>query len=183
MFFDSYFAELFGLVRTVKVEDLLTTSSLIKDCNRRKGKVIIVGNGGSSAIASHFAVDLTKACGVRSINFNEAGFLTCFANDYGYENWVVEALKSHSDPTDLVFLISSSGSSKNIVNAAEWCSKSGIQTICLSGFEKDNLLQKYGVVHLWVDSRTYNHVENCHQLWLLSVIDYLGKIDDVTTQL
>ena len=54
-------------------------------------KVIIAGNGGSAAMASHVAVDFTKAAGIRAINFNEADLITCFSNDYGYEHWVAQA--------------------------------------------------------------------------------------------
>ena len=79
-------------------------------------KVIIAGNGGSAAMASHVAVDFTKAANIRAINFNEADLITCFANDYGYENWVGKALEAYADPGDLVILISSSGKSQNISN-------------------------------------------------------------------
>ena len=67
----------------------------------------------------HVSVDFTKVGGVRTINFNEADLITCFANDYGYENWVSKALEFYGDDGDLVILISSSGTSKNIVNAAK----------------------------------------------------------------
>ena len=65
---------------------------MILDTRSNSGKALLVGNGGSSAMASHVAVDFTKAAGIRAINFNEADLITCFANDYGYENWVAQAL-------------------------------------------------------------------------------------------
>ena len=51
----------------------------------------------------------TKACKIRSIHFNEADLITCYANDFGYENWVKEALKSYALKDDLIvlFIISS----------------------------------------------------------------------------
>ena len=67
------------------------------DVKKNKKKVIIVGNGGSAAIASHVSVDLTKACKIRSVNFNEADLITCFANDYGYENWVKKGVDFYAD--------------------------------------------------------------------------------------
>ena len=79
-------------------------------------KSIIVGNGGSAAIASHFAVDLTKNAKTRCINFNESDLITCFANDYGYENWVKRAIDFYGDEGDVLVAISSSGSSENILN-------------------------------------------------------------------
>ena len=47
---------------------------------------LIFGNGGSAAIASHFSVDLTKNAKVRCTNYNESDLITCFSNDFGYEN-------------------------------------------------------------------------------------------------
>ncbi len=65
-------------------EELLQLSELIKKTSNDGGKIILMGNGASASIASHVAVDLTKAAGIRSINFNEANLITCLANDYGY---------------------------------------------------------------------------------------------------
>ena len=90
---------------------------------KNKKKIIIVGNGGSAAIASHFSVDLTKNAKVRCVNFNESDLITCFSNDYGYENWVKEALRFYLDNQDLVIIISSSGKSKNMINAAKFLKK------------------------------------------------------------
>ena len=45
-------------------------------------------------MASHVSVDLTKQCGIRAVNFNEADLITCFANDYGHDNWMMEAIKN-----------------------------------------------------------------------------------------
>ena len=67
-----------------------------------------MGNGASAAIASHFCVDMTKNGGIRSVNFNESDLITCFANDYGYEN-CKRTLRFYVDPGDMVILISSSG--------------------------------------------------------------------------
>ena len=66
-----------------------------KRCEAERGcKVIIVGNGGSAAMASHVSVDFTKAAQLRSINFNEADLITRFGNDYGYETGVVKSVGS-----------------------------------------------------------------------------------------
>lgn len=95
---------------------------IIKKINK-KNKIILVGNGASASISSHLAIDFTKAAGVRAINFNESSLLTCFSNDFGYENWITRALQYYLLPGDIVILISSSGKSKNIVNAAKFLKK------------------------------------------------------------
>ncbi|SVC43243.1 uncharacterized protein METZ01_LOCUS296097, partial [marine metagenome] len=69
-------------------------------------------------MASHVAVDLTKVTGIRAINFNEVDLLTCFANDYGYMQVFEKAVEFYGDAGDLLILVSSSGSLKNVVYAA-----------------------------------------------------------------
>ena len=129
-------------------------------------------------MASHVAVDLTKAAGCRAITFNEADLLTCFANDYGYENWVEKALNFYADKGDIVILISSSGTSKNIINGANWAKQNGNKVITLSGFNAENPLRQIGEINLWVDSKGYNIIEMAHHIWLVAIVDYIvGNIE------
>ena len=141
-------------------------------------KVILAGNGGSAAIASHVSVDFTKAAGIRAINFNEADLLTCFANDYGFDRVFEKAVEFYGDEGDLLILISSSGSSANVVNAARRAKELDIGVITFSGFKSDNLLRQLGDINFWVDSKAYNIVEMTHHIWLLAVLDYIiGHIE------
>ena len=159
---------------------LKKAAAMIWTTHQSGNKIIVVGNGGSAAMASHVAVDFTKAAGMRAINFNEADLITCFTNDYGYENWVEEALEAYADSGDLAILISSSGKSQNIVNAAEKAKKMGISVITVSGFLSDNPLQKLGDLNLWVGSSEYNIVEMTHHVWLVAIIDYLIETKKLT---
>lgn len=143
---------------------------------KAKKKVILYGNGGSAAMASHLSVDLTKACKIRAVNFNEADLLTCFSNDYGYENWVKEAINSYADKNDLVICISSSGTSKNIINGAVKAKKMGCRVITFSGFKKTNPLRRIGKINFWIDSNNYNIIEMTHHIWLLSAVDKIAKL-------
>ena len=159
-------------------DELVLLKNLIIQTKKNSGKVILIGNGGSSAIASHVSVDLNKAARIRSINFNEYDLITCLSNDYGYENWVSKALDYHLDKNDLVIIISSSGNSQNLVNAAKSIRRKKNKLVTLTGFSKTNKLSKYSSLSLWVDSKAYNIVENTHQLWLTLVCDLIiGKIE------
>jgi D-sedoheptulose 7-phosphate isomerase len=177
-FFEN-FNELLNVAMNSLDNNLLVKSAeMIKNVRNTGKKIIVVGNGGSAAMASHVAVDLTKAAGCRAITFNEADLLTCFANDYGYENWVEKALNFYADKGDVVILISSSGTSKNIVNGAKWATKNGLSVITLSGFNSDNPLKNIGDINLWVDSKGYNIIEMAHHIWLVSIVDYIvGNIE------
>ena len=106
-------------MESVNYADLTKASAAIKAVSKAGNKLIIAGNGGSAAIASHVAVDFTKAAGIRAVNFNEADLLTCFTNDYGYERVFEKVVEFYGDASDLLILISSSGSSQNVLNAAK----------------------------------------------------------------
>jgi D-sedoheptulose 7-phosphate isomerase len=172
-FFDKYFKEIFNSVIEVDYNLLLNVASEITKVKNNFGKIIIIGNGGSAAIASHLSIDLTKAANIRAINFNEASLLTCFANDYGYEHWVEKAIEFYADKEDLVILISSSGQSNNIINGALKATEMRLPIVTLSGFMENNPLRGMGGINLWVDSSQYNLVEVTHLMWLLSVVDLL----------
>ena len=156
------------------VEKLAEVADLLKNVNSAGKKTLIFGNGGSAAIASHFSVDLTKNAGLRCVNFNEADLITCFANDYGFDRWVEKAVDFYGDEGDLLIVISSSGSSKNMLNGVKAARNGNFQAVVtLSGFAEDNPLCQLGDINLWIDSRAYNFVENIHQVWLLAIVDLI----------
>jgi D-sedoheptulose 7-phosphate isomerase len=178
-FFGDYLKGLSSLISDVDQSMLFQASELVKKASLKGRKVILVGKGGSAAMASHVAVDLTKAAGVRAINFNEADLITCLANDYGYENWVSKALEFYADPDDLVILISSSGRSKNLINAASATKEIGCALVTLTGFSGENPLRKKGDINFWVNSSVYNFVEMTHHIWLLSIVDFINRQESV----
>ena len=146
---------------------------IINKIIKQNKRIFIIGNGGSASIASHVSVDFTKVAKIKSSTFNNSNFITCFANDYGYENWVKEAIKAHCLKDDLVILISSSGRSPNIIKAAQKTKKLKLKLITFTGFNKSNSLKKLGNLNFWVNSRAYNIIENTHLIWLLAVNDLI----------
>ena len=160
-----------------KIQDLINVSEILLKTNNNGKKTLIFGNGGSAAIASHFSVDITKNAKIRCVNFNESDLLTCFSNDFGYEKWVEKAIEFYGDEGDSVILISASGESKNMTNAAEFVKKNNFKSlVTFTGNKKDNSLFKMGDINIWVDSRAYNLIENIHQILLLSLVDLIiGK--------
>ena len=163
-----------ALFETDVTAELASFRDLIVKTKNNGGKLIFAGNGASAAISSHAAVDFTKQCGTRSICFNEADLITCFGNDYGYESWVKEALKAYADPEDCVVLISSSGSSPNVVEAGRHCREHNLSLVTFTGFDPDNPLRQLGRVNLWLDSDSYNIVECTHMIWIMAVCDNLA---------
>ena len=132
------------------------------------------GNGGSSSIASHIATDLIKVCDIKALNFNDHNLITCFANDYGFENWIKRTIEVFCDnKNDLIVLITSSGKSKNMVNAAKYCKENKIDLLTLTGFKKNNPVSINGKINLWVNSNSYNYVEVSHLQILAYIVDQL----------
>ena len=170
-FYDEYFKSIYENLNSVESSLLDAAVDLLKDTSADGGKVIFFGNGGSAAMASHVAVDLTKNAGIRSINFNESDLITCFANDYGYEEWMKKSIEFYADPKDLVVLISSSGASQNVINAGKHAKESELKVITFSGFKADNPLRALGDLNFWVDNGEYNIVEMTHHVWLLAIVD------------
>lgn len=177
-FFTNYFQFMQLGMESVNYNDLIKVSDKIRSVNKRGNKLIIAGNGGSAAMSSHVSVDFTKAAGVRAINFNEADLLTCFSNDYGYEKVFEKAVEFYADEGDLLILISSSGNSPNVINAAKKAKQLKMNVVTFSGFDNNNKLKDMGDFNFWVDSKAYNIVEMTHHIWLLAIVDYIiGNIE------
>ena len=159
------------------VSKIIKARDILVNAKNNNNKIMIFGNGGSAAIASHVSVDLTKNANIRSVNFNEADLITCFSNDYGYERWIEKAIDFYSDERDVLILISSSGKSKNMINACKAANNKKISNIItFTGHQKNNPLSQLGNINFWIDSRAYNYVENVHQIWLLTICDLIiGK--------
>tara|TARA_B110000027_G_C16105639_1_gene295157 strand:- start:715 stop:1317 length:603 start_codon:yes stop_codon:yes gene_type:complete len=158
------------------INKLIKVRNLFLKTSKQNGKILIFGNGGSAAIASHVSVDLTKNAKIRTVNFNESDLITCFSNDYGYERWIEKSVDFYADKKDILVLISSSGKSKNMINACKAAKRKKIKVISLTGHTKSNPLSKITDISLWINSKAYNFVENTHQIWLLTICDLIiGK--------
>ena len=175
-FYDNYYKEYSRLLYPENLKTLLNEFKNLAKETKSVGKLIFAGNGASASIASHGAVDFTKQAKIRAITFNESNLITCLSNDFGYENWMAEGIKFYADQNDVVVLISVSGESMSVINAAIEAKKLGLKVVTFTGRSKENTLKKQGDLNFWVDSHAYNIVECIHMIWLTSVIDaVIGK--------
>ncbi len=140
----------------------------VRDAENRN---IFIGNGGSAAIASHMAIDYSKNGRLPSLAFNDGPALTCLGNDLGFENVFAEQIKLHARQGDLLFAISSSGASANILAAVKQAKESGCQVITLSGFSADNPLREQGALNWYVESSEYGFVEISHLVICHAILD------------
>ncbi len=136
-------------------------------------RVLFIGNGGSNAICSHMMEDFMKMARKQTLSFTDAALITCFANDYGYENAQAEWIKFNYQTGDALIAISSSGESKNILNAVDAHKALGGEVITLSGFDAANTLSRKGQINFITPVRNYGIVETFHQVILHSILDEL----------
>lgn len=136
-------------------------------------RVTFIGNGGSNAICSHMMEDYMKIASKQTMSFTDSALVTCFANDYGYENAMAEWINFSFQEGDILVAISSSGESKNILNAVNKHKSKGGKVITLSGFEYGNSLSSLGDINFVTPGNNYGIVECFHQVILHAILDEL----------
>ena len=121
-------------------------------------------------------MDLTNNTQIKCFSYNDPSIITCYSNDFKYENWVSRAVEKYGNKNDLLILISSSGESKNMLNAVKTAKKKKFSKILtFTGFNSKNSLKKIGDINIWINSKVYNVIENSHQFYLLMLVDMIKK--------
>ena len=152
------------------VSDIIDT---LEETIVNNSRIYIIGNGGSSATASHMANDL-GAGGLRRrdiVNFDvisladNSPVITAVANDIGYENIFYMQMRGLINPTDVVIAISCSGDSPNIVKAIDYAQTVGCKIIGITGFNGGHL-KKVADISFHVDApkNEYGLVEDVHMI-------------------
>lgn len=184
----SYLGTLSELMQQVQVTDKENTECsldegatdavrLIASVKSAAGKAMLIGNGGSASIASHIQNDLCKAVGIRALVFNEQPLLTALGNDDGYGSIFERPIELWANRDDLLFAISSSGQSENILRAVRAASARDCKIVTLSGFKPNNPLRALGDINFYVPSESYGHVEMTHTTLLHFMTDCAAFAD------
>ena len=134
------------------------------------GRIFLVGNGGSAAIASHIATDLMKS-GRSAYVLTDPAVFSAYANDSGYAYVYQDQIRQHAGTISTLVAISSSGQSKNILNAAQAALDAGWSVVTLSGFKPSNPLRKLGHYNYWTPCTNYGVVEIAHLTILHSLVN------------
>lgn len=148
--------------------------------HKREGtQIFFIGNGGSSAIASHMTADFMKNGGMKTYSLYDNAVTTCMGNDYGYEYVFSRPLEFLGQEGDLLVAVSSSGNSQNIVNAINVAEAKQMEIITFTGFKINNKAKQLGTVNVYVPSEKYGIVESIHNLMLQQVVDLIMERDGV----
>jgi D-sedoheptulose 7-phosphate isomerase len=160
---------------SIPVEAVAKLIEMFRQALKEDRQIFVFGNGGSAANASHFVTDLGKGASdkltkrFRCLSLNDnVSWMTALGNDYSYEEVFSRQLMNYGKAGDLVFVMSVSGSSPNVVRGVEWAKKNGLRTIALVGGKKGKLAEMADTV-IVIDSTHYGRVEDaqmgiCHML-------------------
>jgi D-sedoheptulose 7-phosphate isomerase len=145
------------------------TAKTIISCIEKGGIIYICGNGGSAADAQHIAGELVgrflrrrKALPAVAIS-TDTSVITSIANDYGFENIFAKQVEGLVKKQDCLWALSTSGSSPNVVKAAELAKKRGAKVIAFTG-KKNSRLEKIADVCLCSENEKTFAVQEMHQL-------------------
>ena len=135
-----YFSELEQMLQAISLPHLETVLRLLEEAYRNGRRIFIMGNGGSAATASHFALDLAKntimpgAPRLKAISLTDhVPLITAWSNDIAYEHIFSEQLANMIEPGDVVIGISTSGNSPNVINALNLAKQYRATTVGLLG--------------------------------------------------
>lgn len=143
----------------------------------KQAYLFFIGNGGSSAIASHMTADYMKNGGMNTYSLYDNAVTTCMGNDYGYEYIFSKPMERLVRKGDLLVAISSSGNSPNIINAVHVAKKKKAAVITFTGFQEDNRVKQLGDINVYVPSGKYGIVESIHNLMLQQIVDSIMERD------
>lgn len=138
--YTSYISELDQMLREISQSQVQEIVALLEDAYRQGHRIFIMGNGGSAATASHFALDLAKntimagAPRVKAISLTDhVPLITAWSNDTAYEHIFAEQLATMIEAGDVVIGISTSGNSANVINALQLAKEVRAFTVGLLG--------------------------------------------------
>jgi len=157
----------------------------LEEAKSKKARIYIMGNGGSSATASHMVNDLGVGLRRRNIaNFDvislgdNSPVVTAIANDIGYENIFYMQLKGLITPDDVVIAISCSGNSSNIINAVDYAKDAGSKIIGITGFDGGYLKTVSDInFHVNAPKGEYGIVEDVHMILDHIIYSYYTQRD------
>jgi Phosphoheptose isomerase len=160
-------------------EGMETFVNAVLKVKKENRQLFFIGNGGSSAIASHMTADFMKNGGMKTYSLYDSAVMTCMGNDYGYGDVFSRQLGFLVNKGDMLVAISSSGNSQNIVNAINTVKSKGGKVVTFSGFKPDNKIKAMGDYSVFVPEEHYGIVESVHNLILQQAVDTILDIDGV----
>ena len=149
--------------------------NLTSEVGAIKRNLYFIGNGASASMASHFAADIAKNCGIRAHVFTDAALITALGNDCCFEDVFSKPLDLYMNPRDMLVAISSSGNSPNILKAVAKADHLGGNVVTLSAMAPDNPLRQSGLLNFYINGDSYGLAETGHAAILHHWMDLMAE--------
>ena len=149
------------------IEAVVATAGLMADAVEGDGKVMSCGNGGSLCDAMHFAEEMTgryrsNRRPYAALAISDASHMACVGNDYGYEEVFSRYVEAHGRKGDVLLAITTSGTSRNIVKAAEVARRKGVKVVALTGRDETPITELADVSIVTPAGRWADRVQELH---------------------
>ena len=171
-------------VVTALTPRIASASSVMVDCLNRGGKILACGNGGSAGDSQHFAAELVgrferEREELAAIALTtDSSILTAVANDYSFDEVFSRQVRGLGKAGDVLFAISTSGNSKNIIAAIEAAHLKDLRVVGMTGRNGGKIasLMQAGDVLLNVDSQVTTRIQEVHLLMLHCLCDAIDNL-------
>ena len=149
------------------IEAVVAAAGLMADAVEGDGKVMSCGNGGSLCDAMHFAEEMTgryrsNRRPYAALAISDASHMACVGNDYGYEEVFSRYVEAHGRKGDVLLAITTSGTSRNIVKAAEVARRKGVKVVALTGRDETPITELADVSIVTPAGRWADRVQELH---------------------
>lgn len=149
------------------IEAVVAAAGLMADAVEGDGKVMSCGNGGSLCDAMHFAEEMTgryrsNRRPYAALAISDASHMACVGNDYGYEEVFSRYVEAHGRKGDVLLAITTSGTSRNIVKAAEVARGKGVKVVALTGRDETPITELADVSIVTPAGRWADRVQELH---------------------
>jgi phosphoheptose isomerase len=183
-FFLDYNKKLSEVLKNYHYDEIEKITKFLEKSIKTKKKIFVCGNGGSASIANHFLCDFNKGIKISSSKrvipeiislTNSIELITAIANDINFNEIFASQLENYAKKNDILIVISSSGKSKNIINAVKFAKKNKLKIISLIGFSENQYLKKLSEYYINLNTKNYGITEDIFQSIMHMISQYLRK--------
>jgi len=191
-FINGYINNLYKTIKNIDQKKLVKCKNLIFKKIKSNKNIYVCGNGGASSISNHLLCDFNKGIKHSSkknnlkpkvISFSSnTDLLTAISNDISYDKIFSDQLENFAKKSDLLILFSCSGTSKNIIKAAQFAQKKGVDIVSFTGFKNSLKLKKLSKIFINLDINNYGIAEDVFQS-MMHIISQIIRVESTNKQI
>jgi len=180
-FLENYNYSLIETLNNLDKSKLNNICNILEKTIIKKKKIFVIGNGGAGSVANHFLCDFNKGIKLSSNRkyfpkvislSNSIESITAIGNDINFNSIFVSQIENYAERGDILFAMSCSGTSKNIIKTIKWCNKNKLSVIFISGF-LDKKMRIKCKEHLNLKVKNFGISEDIFSLIMHSISQFL----------